>query len=408
MNSSAGEFNGRSTWPLVALDDLCERKIGVRDPGLRPDDSFTYVDISSVDNTRKQIVAPKTLLGRDASSRARQIILEHDVLVATTRPNLNAVAIVSREFHGQMASTGFCVLRPRDQLDADYLFNFVQSTDFVHRLSDLVKGALYPAVTEAQVRAQRIPLPSLNEQHRIALRLRDQLAAVSKARAAVEAQLADAEALPAAQLRAVFQSFEAQSWPRRELSECAELLPARSIATAGDAAVQTITTACLTEIGFDCAGIKGARMWSDDVESSKVSPGEILIARSNTPELVGRATVYRGEAEGVVASDLLIRLGCRATTDANFLSGFLSSLYVTGYWRERASGASGTMKKITRAQLENLAVPAPGRTEQEAIADQCGAAFATSAELQTSLRAKLAEIEKLSAAVLRAAFQPPS
>jgi type I restriction enzyme S subunit len=72
-------------------------------------------------------------------------------------------------------------------LASGFLFAFVQSKEFVDSLSDLVKGALYPAVTDSQVRAQVIPLPPLIEQQRIAAILTEQMAAVERARTAAEA-----------------------------------------------------------------------------------------------------------------------------------------------------------------------------------------------------------------------------
>ena len=59
-----------------------------------------------------------------------------------------------------------------------------------------------------------IPLPPLGDQERIAKRLTEQLAAVERARAAAQARLDTAEALPAAYLRGVFEGLEA---PRVEL-----------------------------------------------------------------------------------------------------------------------------------------------------------------------------------------------
>ena len=47
---------------------------------------------------------------------------------------------------------------------------------FVRCVSELVKGALYPAVTNKQVHAQVIPLPELSQQKRIATILNDQMA----------------------------------------------------------------------------------------------------------------------------------------------------------------------------------------------------------------------------------------
>jgi len=188
-------------WRWVKLVELCEEKTGTRDPRLRPTDTFRYVDISSVDNTQKRILDASVLFGKDAPSRARQVINAGDIIVSTTRPNLNAVALVPYELDNQICSTGFCVLRPQKELDRDYLFAYVRSPDFVKKLSDLVKGALYPAVTDKQVKAQVIPLP---EQKRITAIIDGQLAEAEKLKKSIEDQLNTIKSLPAALLRQAF------------------------------------------------------------------------------------------------------------------------------------------------------------------------------------------------------------
>jgi type I restriction enzyme, S subunit len=60
-------------------------------------------------------------LGQDAPSRARKVVQTEDVLVSTTRPNLNAVAMVPDKFNDQIASTGFDVLRA-PSIDPRWLF----------------------------------------------------------------------------------------------------------------------------------------------------------------------------------------------------------------------------------------------------------------------------------------------
>jgi type I restriction enzyme, S subunit len=407
-SETSGLVSKNGIWPRVRLDELCEARIATRDPRDRPAELFTYVDISSVDNSAKRIVAAKQVRGSHASSRARQVIHAGDVLVSTTRPNLNAVALVPDGLDDEIASTGFCVLRPLSSLVGEFLFAFVQSREFVSALSDLVKGALYPAVTDGHVRALAIPLPPLAEQRRIAARLREQLSILAEVRAALEAQLAAAKALLGAHLRAVFKSPEAQSWSRSALGNVCEFLPAKSIATAGDVEVRAITSACLAEAGFSLLGVKPARMRSQDVAESTVHSGEILIARSNTPELVGRVAIFLGEAPNLVASDLTIRLMPRSTMDGIFLTRYLSQLYLSGYWRERASGASGTMKKITRGQLLCEQVPTPPLDEQRAVAAHLTLEFAAATKLRAVLQSKLTNIETLRAALLQAAFQSPS
>jgi len=59
-------------------------------------------------------------------------------------------------------------------------------------------------ITRTQVVDLAVPLPPLSEQERIAGVLREQMAAVEKARAAAEEELATINALPAALLRRAF------------------------------------------------------------------------------------------------------------------------------------------------------------------------------------------------------------
>jgi type I restriction enzyme S subunit len=171
-----------------------------------------------------------------------------------------------------------------------------------------------------------ISLPPLEQQKRIAAILNKQMTAVERARAAAEAQLEAAKALPAAYLRTVFFSPEAQQWPKRPLGQVSNLLPSKSIATNGDAEVQAITTACLSEGGFLPSGLKVARMWAMDVAQCTVARGEVLVARSNTPELVGRVAMFPGDPKGAVTSDLTIRIWPSEVIHSEFLTAYLSFL----------------------------------------------------------------------------------
>jgi type I restriction enzyme S subunit len=249
-----------------------------------------------------------------------------------------------------------------------------------------------------------LPWPPQSQRHRIAASLREQLAAVTQARSAVQAQIAASQSLPAAHLRAAFSNPVARDWPRQAVADVCQLLPSKSIALAGDTQVRAITSACLTETGFNPDGMKMAKMWKADAEESVVQPGEILIARSNTPDLVGRVSIYTGGPQGVVASDLTIRLWPRAEIRSEFLVSYLSFLYTSGYWRDRAGGASGTMKKITRSQIQAELVPVPSASVQESIAASLKTQLATALGIEKLLEERLAALDHLPAALLREAF----
>lgn len=193
-------------------------------------------------------------------------------------------------------------------------------------------------------------------------------------------------------------------WHWARLGEVAQLRPAKSVSTNGDTEVRAITTACLTESGFKASGVKRAQMWARDAAESVVSPGEVLVARSNTPELVGRACLYNGEVPGAVASDLTIRIWPGSALHPPFLAAYLSYLYLSGYWRERAGGASGSMKKITRTQILDVLVPLPPLSVQARIATAVTANLQIVDQGWLAVRAQLDATQTLVSAYLRAAF----
>lgn len=130
---------------------------------------FRYIDLSAVNRDEKRIEGAEAILCGSAPSRARQIVRSGDVLVSTVRPNLNGVAIVPVQLDGATASTGFTVLRARDDvIDRSYLFQWVKSPRFIDEMVRKATGASYPAVSDRIVRESLIPLPELLEQRRIA------------------------------------------------------------------------------------------------------------------------------------------------------------------------------------------------------------------------------------------------
>lgn len=329
-----------------------------------------------------------------------------DVLLNITGASIGRVCVAPPEFCPANVNQHVCIIRSDGSFASEFLALYFASAAFQKFIMQAQAGGTRQALTKAMIENFRVPFAPLAEQRRIAARLREQMAEVERARAAVQAQLDAVQALPAAVLRAHFTTPAAQRWPRNRLGEVCELLSARSVASDGDTEVRATTSACLTETGFNPAGIKVARMYADDAKESQLTPGEILIARSNTPELVGRVAMFEGPADGVVASDLTIRLRPMDARSGHFFMRYLSFLYATGYWQEKASGASGTMKKITRAQLNALGVPNPPVIEQRALAARLTAELSAATALRTALQTRLAAIERLPAALLQGAFSP--
>lgn len=155
------------------MTPLSERLVPVAtwNPAAAGPGQFDYIDLSSVDQRTKRIVAATQMPNFAAPSRARQLVQAGDVLVSTVRPSLNGVAVVPPHLDGATASTGFTVLRAGGSLDTQYLFHWVRSPAFVEALVRQATGASYPAVSDRMVKASQIPLPAIGEQRQIAATL---------------------------------------------------------------------------------------------------------------------------------------------------------------------------------------------------------------------------------------------
>lgn len=169
-------------WSVATIAEIA-LKGDQRTPDLS--EEFTYVDIGSIDRDLKIIATPQRLLGKDAPSRARKVINSGDVLVSLTRPNLNAVALVTEKFDKQIASTGFEVVRPH-MVDSRYIFGLTRSKHFIDAISGAVQGALYPAAKSSDVQGYSFSLPPLAEQKVIADKLDTLLGQVDNTKARLE------------------------------------------------------------------------------------------------------------------------------------------------------------------------------------------------------------------------------
>ena len=155
------------SWKVLSLSEIVE-KTAIIDPRKNPEIIFKYIDVSSISREYLIINEYKEYKGRDAPSRARKAVKEGDIIFATVRPSLKRIAIIPESFDGEICSTAFCVIRcKKDVALPEFVFYYILTDGFVKRVSELQKGTNYPAVTDSDVLAQKIPLPKISEQQQI-------------------------------------------------------------------------------------------------------------------------------------------------------------------------------------------------------------------------------------------------
>lgn len=131
------------------------------------DSNYTYIDISSIDNELFKIAEPKIVIGKDAPSRAKKEVFIGDVLYATTRPNLKNIAIIEKEYENPIASTGFCILRVKNENEKKFLFYYLLTNKLFEQIELNIRGAQYPATSDKDLKNCNIPEVSLKTQQKV-------------------------------------------------------------------------------------------------------------------------------------------------------------------------------------------------------------------------------------------------
>ena len=149
-------FGGKTINGTIA--DLVENGIKSVKKIYKPNDTIEYIDISSIDATNRTITETTLYEVAHAPSRAQQCVREGDILVSTVRPINRNIAVVNKFSSNLVASTGFCVLRPKDGY-RDYILSVVLSDSFTEKMCDKANGGLYPAVNNVDVLSFGIHIP---------------------------------------------------------------------------------------------------------------------------------------------------------------------------------------------------------------------------------------------------------
>ena len=157
------------------------------------ENEFDYIDIGSV-FYGKGIVHKERMAFKNAPSRARRIVKNKDTIVSTVRTYLKAVALIENLSFPTVASTGFIVLRPREEMiDSYYLSYVVQSSIFVDEVEARSTGVSYPAISSTEIVDIKIPVPAIEEQINISNYLSRKCGCIDKSIEAKQQQLTTLE-----------------------------------------------------------------------------------------------------------------------------------------------------------------------------------------------------------------------
>lgn len=143
-----------------------QRKLGEVaeiNPSSEIPDNFEYVDLESVVGT--EMIAYRRENKKTAPSRAQRLAKKGDIFYQTVRPyqkNNYHFNLTRKDF---VFSTGYAQLRPN--INGDFLFVYIQLSNFVNEVLNRSTGTSYPAISPSNLIRMKVAIPTNNEQEKI-------------------------------------------------------------------------------------------------------------------------------------------------------------------------------------------------------------------------------------------------
>lgn len=241
-------------------------------------------------------------------------IQQGDILYCL-RGSLGKTAIVKQNLKGAISSS-LCILRTNDSLQKEFLYYLLCSNIIGYQQVLAENGSAQPNLSAASVIGYMIPLPPLPEQQRIVDRIENLFAKLDEAKQKAQDALDSFETRKAAILHKAFtgeltaqwrkeHGVGMESWKTVSVSEiCHSLKYGTAKKSLPEGKVVVIRMGNLQDGEIDWSDLAYSND-PEDIEKYSLMPGDVLFNRTNSPALVGKTSIYRGECPAIYAGYLI-------------------------------------------------------------------------------------------------------
>lgn len=259
---------------------------------------------------------------------------------------------------------GLAAIRSDPTIDSRYLLWAIRVT--TDRLADQATGSTFQAINGKVLQNHLIPVAPFAEQRRIVAALEGHLSRLEAGKTALRSARQRAVVAVHSHVQSLLEGLT----PDRPLGSVIRE-PLRNgysgRASQDGSGVRTLTLTAVTRADFSDKYTKIATVNGRNIAGLWLEPGDILVQRSNTPELVGTSALYVGPCNWAIFPDLLIRVRTNHEVLPAYAHLVLSSPKVHRVLRQSAKGLAGSMPKIDQGTLEGLLIPVPPVATQERI-----------------------------------------
>jgi type I restriction enzyme, S subunit len=335
----------------------------------------TNLEVDSID-FEDMVYVPKRVV------KAQQYLQLDDIFLAASSGSISVVGKSAQVVKTKGETFGaFCaVIRPKN-IHPKFLAYWVQSPAIRDHWSATAKGTNINNLKPSDISETNIPVPSIDEQHKIVELLEDHLARLNAALADVKQSRIKAAQFRRSLLQAAFTgnlgsggtSFKTElpsDWSlvtlNEAMAECKNGLTYRNNPELAGFPVSRIETISKGEIDFEKVGYGGVSL--DGNQKHLLNPGDILFSHINSLLHVGKVAIYKSGMPALLHGMNLLRI----TPNDCFVPEFLFYLFQSSEVRKQIwSKAKHAVNQasINIGELKTVVIPKPPFEEQHKIVE---------------------------------------
>ena len=273
-------------WRLIKQSEICKLDNGQK----LSDMSFSYIDVKYLRGISKAKMVD-----------SGNYIEKNSLIILVDGENSGEVFIVPE--NGYMGST-FRLLKFDNSVNIQFLKYFIETKKEIYKINK--QGSAIPHLNKKLFNEMLIPLPPLDEQQRIVDIIESLFAKLDKAKTLAQNVVNNYELRRSTILHKVFNGELIKcNFQRMTINSiCKSLTYGTSKKSSKFGKTAVIRMGNLQNGEIDWSNLA----YSDDdeeIEKYNLSAGDVLFNRTNSAELVGKTSIYRGEYPAIYAGYLI-------------------------------------------------------------------------------------------------------
>jgi type I restriction enzyme S subunit len=154
---------------------------------------------------------------------------------------------------------------------------------------------------------------------------------------------------------------------------------------------------------IDLEDVKEMDFPRDDYETFKLKSGDILLNEGQSPHLLGRPAIYRGELPGACFTNTLIRFKAYAPVSPEYPLIVFRAYMRTGRFT-REGTITTNIAHLSAGRFAKIEFPVPPLREQREIVAEVERRLSVIAKLEATVEANLTRADRLRQSILSQAF----